>query len=293
MLSAEGESGHKDDDDGMPEIGGVRESCDPAENAIIEPIFEVFRSGNQKEYEGDGNGGKWESVSALEPGILEIPRFADDPEKRKKPDSHYREENIVPIRRGILLLFSPYERSCNERSYKEMKSENKRVVRRKPFVGDSAYLREEESHKPYMECEKRSCDDEKNERNIYFPYSDEDTHGSYNEHSSHHIVGDVPKRSVQVDREKSEWVNPSEERRSRQESEQCSLLVSMEKYRQEKRENKHGIVRRSDSKKPTHEEFAGFGWSFPKNIARQNGSEFVMADSIKKRLMATGHISTN
>lgn len=53
---------------------------------IIEPFSYVFCSCYKVEEECDGNGGIWESVYCVEPGIIKITRLSYSPEEIKDPN---------------------------------------------------------------------------------------------------------------------------------------------------------------------------------------------------------------
>ena len=89
-----------------------------------------------------------------------------------------------------------------------MKSKNKGVVSRKPYPDDPIQFWEGETREVEVKQSENTSGRDENKRDIYFPYSDKDTHYPHNQERSHHIVGNIPERTIDIDGEEGKWMKP-------------------------------------------------------------------------------------
>ena len=80
MFSVKRILSHKDNNDSMPQVYGVRKTCDDLKNMIIEPFSYVFCAGRKEYYESNRDGRKGEPMGAPEPTVIEFTSSSDSPE---------------------------------------------------------------------------------------------------------------------------------------------------------------------------------------------------------------------
>lgn len=256
MLSGEGKSGHEDDDDGMPEVDRVGESGNGMKHVIIEPFSYVFCP-RRKEYKKcDKDGREGESVRSLEPRVFEVPGFSDKPEEGEESEEGKDKKHVFPERLGALFLFSPDENPPDDGSQEEVESEYEGVIRREPYGHDTIELREREAHKSEMESDEDSRCCKYDDGDKYFAYFEEYAHHPHDEECSHHIVGDVPERTIDINWKESKRMDPGEKSNTGKISEDGTILVPIEKDGEKESKCERDIVCWGDSKKSAHKELA-------------------------------------
>lgn len=95
-----------------------------------------------------------------------------------------------------------------------MESEYEGIIGRKPFAHDTVFNRKGEARKPKMEPHESDSDERKYDRNIYFTHTFHEIHGCNDKEHAHHIIGDIPKRAIDIHWKERERMYPRQESRS-------------------------------------------------------------------------------
>lgn len=96
VCSAKRKPEHKGDDNGMPEVDGVGKAGNGMENGIIKPFSNMFGAWRKEYHKRDRDGCERETVCTVEPGIIEISRLANVPQKYEQSSAHEGKQKIVP-----------------------------------------------------------------------------------------------------------------------------------------------------------------------------------------------------
>lgn len=138
-----------------------------------------------------------------------------------------------------------------------MKSENERIIHRKPLRKDSWYDRKRERGKPQMKPHEHSGNANQSEWNEPRAQPYQKVHHGKRQKPAHHVVRDVPKRTVHINRKEGERVHPREKSESGKHSDKPISAKSLHrKYSQKASEKRHPI-RRSYPEESLYDELAG------------------------------------
>lgn len=239
-----------DDDDGLPKIHSIRYLGDPGERAIIQPVPDPDGVVEREEGERHETWDKREVVRTMGPGVAKFGCIAYDPEEYEYRDKTEYRDDIVPERATVPLLFPQDVPASDDRTEEEVESEQEGIIGRKPRKCHSVSHGEWEMDEGEVEREEQGSASDKPPGDELFRDAGQEDHNTDYNQCPHDIVGNVPKRTTDIDRKYGGWMYPREEGESGKEAHDRIGSGDPECYREEEAGDKGYVVGWCDAEKP-------------------------------------------
>lgn len=257
LVSRKNRQAQYADDQRVVEIDRIRELRDPFERTVVEPFAHFLRVRYGEERGSEQKGNEGEPVRSRRPRIREVVGFADVPKEGENRRYRRDEGQIEPVRVFHPFHFGVDGDSSEGHSEKEVEPEQERIVGGEPYGYRSVPKGKGYLHECEMSQKKRSgrgCETRPSE---FLGHFQNRSHDRDHRESTEHVEGDVPERTIDVRREKSRRMRPSEKSESGQNPPK-GVIHSSEKYEyREDRRGERDVVRGRDSQETVDERALG------------------------------------